>query len=66
MIVQPKVKSFMCTTAHPVGCRTAVKQQIDYIGGVKGDVDLNAFIGTREEWEEWLNSFNQAPNNRNN
>lgn len=36
------------------------------VGGVKGDVDLNAFIGTREEWEEWLNSFNQAPNNRNN
>lgn len=31
MIVQPKVKGFMCTTAHPAGCRTSVKQQIDYI-----------------------------------
>lgn len=31
MIVQPKVKGFMCTTAHPEGCRTAVRQQIDYI-----------------------------------
>lgn len=31
MIVQPKVKGFMCTTAHPAGCRTAVKQQIDYV-----------------------------------
>lgn len=31
MIVQPKVKGFMCTTAHPEGCRAAVKQQIDYI-----------------------------------
>lgn len=31
MIVQPKVKGFMCTTAHSEGCRAAVKQQIDYI-----------------------------------
>ena len=31
MIVQPKVKGFMCTTAHPAGCRTSVKQQIDYV-----------------------------------
>lgn len=31
MIVQPKVKGFMCTTAHPKGCRAAVKAQIDYV-----------------------------------
>lgn len=31
MIVQPKVKGFMCTTAHPEGCRAAVKNQIDYV-----------------------------------
>lgn len=31
MIVQPKVKGFMCTTAHPVGCRAAVQNQIDYV-----------------------------------
>ena len=31
MIVQPKVKGFMCTTAHPEGCKAAVKKQIDYI-----------------------------------
>lgn len=31
MIVQPKVKGFMCTTAHPEGCRAAVKNQIEYI-----------------------------------
>ncbi len=31
MIVQPKVKGFICTTAHPDGCRAAVKKQIDYI-----------------------------------
>lgn len=31
MIVQPKVKGFMCTTAHPEGCRAAVQKQIDYV-----------------------------------
>ena len=31
MIVQPKVKSFICTTAHPVGCKAAIKKQIDYV-----------------------------------
>lgn len=31
MVVQPKVKGFMCTTAHPEGCKAAVKQQIDYV-----------------------------------
>lgn len=31
MIVQPKVKGFMCTTAHPEGCRAAVQNQIDYV-----------------------------------
>lgn len=31
MIVQPKVKGFMCTTAHPVGCKAAVQAQIDYV-----------------------------------
>lgn len=31
MVVQPKVKGFMCTTAHPVGCKAAVKAQIEYV-----------------------------------
>ncbi len=31
MIVEPKVKGFICTTAHPVGCKENVKRQIDYI-----------------------------------
>ncbi len=31
MVVQPKVKGFMCTTAHPEGCREAVRQQIEYV-----------------------------------
>ena len=30
MIVEPKVKGFICTTAHPVGCEESVRRQIDY------------------------------------
>ncbi len=31
MIVEPKVKGFICTTAHPEGCRENVNRQIAYI-----------------------------------
>jgi enoyl-[acyl-carrier protein] reductase/trans-2-enoyl-CoA reductase (NAD+) len=31
MIVEPKVKGFICTTAHPVGCEKNVERQIDYV-----------------------------------
>ncbi|CAA0100173.1 Enoyl-[acyl-carrier-protein] reductase [NADH] [BD1-7 clade bacterium] len=31
MIIKPKVRGFMCTTAHPVGCEAHVKEQIDYV-----------------------------------
>lgn len=31
MIVEPKVKGFICTTAHPVDCERNVLKQIDYV-----------------------------------
>lgn len=31
MIIKPRVRGFLCTTAHPVGCAANVKQQIDYV-----------------------------------
>ena len=31
MIIKPKVRGFMCITAHPSGCDANVKEQIDYI-----------------------------------
>ncbi len=31
MIIEPKVRGFICTTAHPVGCKSNVKRQIDYV-----------------------------------
>ena len=31
MIVEPKVREFICTTAHPQGCRENVREQIAYV-----------------------------------
>ncbi|MBO9604898.1 MAG: trans-2-enoyl-CoA reductase family protein [Paenibacillaceae bacterium] len=31
MIIKPRIRGFICTTAHPVGCAQHVQQQIDYV-----------------------------------
>jgi len=31
MIIHPKVRGFMCTTSHPVGCEANVRDQIAYV-----------------------------------
>jgi enoyl-[acyl-carrier protein] reductase/trans-2-enoyl-CoA reductase (NAD+) len=31
MIIQPKIRGFICTTAHPAGCAAHVQQQIDLV-----------------------------------
>ncbi len=31
MIITPKVRGFICTTAHPDGCKAAVREQIEYV-----------------------------------
>ncbi|MGB1873605.1 MAG: enoyl-ACP reductase FabV [Akkermansiaceae bacterium] len=31
MIVQPKIRGFICTTAHPDGCAANVQEQIDFV-----------------------------------
>jgi enoyl-[acyl-carrier protein] reductase/trans-2-enoyl-CoA reductase (NAD+) len=31
MIIKPKVRGFVCVTAHPTGCATHIQQQIDYV-----------------------------------
>jgi enoyl-[acyl-carrier protein] reductase/trans-2-enoyl-CoA reductase (NAD+) len=52
MIVQPKTKGFICTTAHPVGCARNVQEQIDYVaakgplaGGPKKVLVIGASAG---------------------
>jgi len=31
MIIKPKIRTFMCITAHPAGCEANVREQIEYI-----------------------------------
>lgn len=38
MIIEPKIRGFICTTAHPIGCATHVQRQIDHVV-VKGPID---------------------------
>ena len=38
MIIEPKMRGFICLTAHPAGCAQNVKNQIDYIKS-KGPID---------------------------
>ena len=37
MIIKPKVRGFVCVTAHPSGCAAHVQEQIDYVKG-KGPI----------------------------
>ncbi|QTH63479.1 trans-2-enoyl-CoA reductase family protein [Psychrosphaera ytuae] len=31
MVIKPKIRGFICTNAHPVGCAESVQRQIDYV-----------------------------------
>src|SRR5579872_5356672 len=31
MLIQPKIRGFICTTAHPVGCEQVVTEQVNYV-----------------------------------
>lgn len=51
MVIEPKVRGFICTTAHPDGCKENVKTQIDYIketvskiGGMKENGLKNVLV----------------------
>jgi len=37
MIIKPKVRGFVCVTAHPDGCAAHIQQQIDYVKS-KGNI----------------------------
>lgn len=42
MIVEPKTRGFICTTAHPVGCAVNINRQIDYV------LSMPAVIGPKK------------------
>lgn len=31
MIIKPKIRGFICTTAHPIGCEASVAEQVTYV-----------------------------------
>jgi len=39
MVIKPKVRGFICTTAHPAGCAENVSEQIDYVSKNKFDLE---------------------------
>ncbi len=52
MVIKPKVRGFVCVTAHPVGCAAHVQEQIDYVKrkgpikeGQKTDLEIGASTG---------------------
>ncbi len=51
MVITPKVRGFICTTAHPAGCRAAVEEQIreverfPHTGGPKKVLVIGASTG---------------------
>ena len=52
MIIKPKVRGFVCVTAHPLGCAANVQEQIDYVksqgllsGGPKNVLIIGASTG---------------------
>lgn len=48
MVIKPRVRGFMCVTAHPAGCKANVKQQIDYVrshGALKSGPEKVLVIG---------------------
>jgi enoyl-[acyl-carrier protein] reductase/trans-2-enoyl-CoA reductase (NAD+) len=36
MVIKPKVRGFICTNAHPVGCAENVQEQINYVKALDG------------------------------
>lgn len=40
-VVKPRIRGFICTSAHPVGCEKNVQEQIDYIKSVNALKPVN-------------------------
>ena len=45
-VVKPRIRGFICTNAHPVGCEKIVQEQVDYIKsvGAPKSANLNALV----------------------
>ncbi len=48
MVINPKIRGFICTTAHPLGCAQYIQEQIDYVrqkGAIKNGPKRVLVIG---------------------
>ena len=63
MIVKPRIRGFICTTAHPHGCAAHVNQQIDYVAANSGVAD-GAFGNVFGSWLLWRLWFGQPHRGR--
>lgn len=45
MVIKPRVRGFICTNAHPIGCAENITQQIDYIK----QLNLKAGLQTEQD-----------------
>ena len=49
MFIKPKIRGFICTTAHPQGCAAHVQEQVDYVqkrGAIAGAPKRVLVIGS--------------------
>ncbi len=49
MIIEPKIRGFLCTTAHPDGCRASVEEQIRHVqkgGAIPGGPKRALILGS--------------------
>jgi len=49
MVIKPRIRGFVCITAHPLGCAAHVQEQIDYVkakGPIKGGPKNVLVIGS--------------------
>ena len=40
MVIEPKVRGFICTTAHPEGCKRAVQKQVEVAKKYAGKINV--------------------------
>ena len=48
MIIEPKVRGFICTTAHPTGCRVNVANQIAYAKDQQKKLSSHSYISPKK------------------
>jgi len=48
MVIRPRIKGFICASAHPIGCQANVREQIEYVtssGRISGSAKRVLVIG---------------------